>query len=328
MRRVTHWIGSYTASMGGDALGIGAAATREDGTLEFLGLAAETSSPSFLAEGLVPGIVYSTDEGSGRVEAFRRVDDFGLAALGGREVSGGTPCHLTVTASRLYVSNYGDGSIDVFPLDEDGRIGELAQTLQGSGSGPAEDQDRPRAHATHVVGSTLLSADLGADRVHVHEVSAGGLERIGTGDFPAGTGPRDFAESAGRILLLGELDGGVYRIDESAKTIASGRVVADWVDGDHAAALAIGERGEFAYVGLRGSNRVAVLRLEDLSPVAAVPTGGSWPRHLVRDGGVLHVANQLSSTVTSFRLDPRTGIPRPIGRPETVPSPTYLLQVR
>ncbi|WP_394771521.1 lactonase family protein [Lacisediminihabitans sp.] len=327
MRPVTHWIGSYTASMGGDALGIGAAATREDGTLEFLGLAAETSSPSFLANGVVPGIVYSTDEGSGRVEAFRRVDEFGLAALGGRAVSGGSPCHLSVTASRLYVSNYGDGSVDVFPLDAEGRIGELAQTLQGSGSGPTEDQGGPHAHATHVVGPTVLSADLGADRVHVHRVRGGTLERIGTGVFPPGTGPRDFADSSGELYLLGELDGGVYRIDEAARTIASGRVVADWVTGDHAAAIAIDEHGTFAYVGLRGSNRVAVLMIDDLSPVAAVPTGGSWPRHLVRDGGVLHVANQLSSTVTSFRLEPHTGIPRPLGRPESVPSPTYLLPV-
>jgi 6-phosphogluconolactonase (cycloisomerase 2 family) len=328
LRPVTHWIGSYTVSLGGEALGIGAAATREDGTLEFIGLAAETSSPSFLANGLVPGIVYSTDEGSGRVEAFRRVDDFGLAAIGGRAVSGGSPCHLSVTESHLYVSNYGDGSVDVFPLDTEGRIGELAQTLQGSGSGPADDQGGPHAHATHVVGPTVLSADLGADRVHVHGVRDGVLERIGTGVFPAGTGPRDFADSAGRIYLLGELDGGVYRIDEAAQTIASGRVVADWVAGDHAAALAIDEAGTFAYAGLRGSNRVAALRLDDLSPVAAVPTGGSWPRHLVRDGGVLHVANQLSSTVTSFRLEPDTGIPRPIGLPESVPSPTYLLPVR
>jgi 6-phosphogluconolactonase (cycloisomerase 2 family) len=314
--------------MGGDALGIGAAATRDDGTLEWLGLAAETSSPSFLANGMVPGIVYSTDEGSGRVEAFRRVDEFGLAALGGRAVSGGSPCHLSVTASHLYVSNYGDGSVDVFPLDAEGLIGELAQTLKGSGSGPTEDQGGPHAHATHVMGQTVLSADLGADRVHVHRVRGGALERIGTGAFPAGTGPRDFADGSGEIYLLGELDGGVYRIDDAAQTIASGRVVADWVVGDHAAALALDETGTFAFVGLRGSNRVAVLRLDDLSPVAAVPTGGSWPRHLVRDGGVLHVANQLSSTVTSFRLEPGTGIPHPIGRPEGIPSPTYLLPVR
>ena len=327
MSEPTYWIGSYTPSMDGSARGIGAAATRDDGTLEFLGVAVETSSPSFLANGLVEGIVYSTDEGSGRVEAFRRADGFRLTALGGRKVSGSFPCHLTVTADRLYVSNYGDGSVDIFALHADGRIGELAQTLHGAGSGPRADQGGPHAHATHV-GATILSADLGADRVHVHRLRDGAVERTGSGAFPAGTGPRDFAESHGSVYLLGELDGGIYLIDEEASIRSSGRVVAHWAEGDHAAALAIDAAGGFAFTGLRGSDRVAALRLSDLSPVADVPTGGSWPRHLALEGDVLHVANQLSNTVTSFRIDAGSGIPRPIGRLEHVPSPTYLLPVR
>jgi 6-phosphogluconolactonase (cycloisomerase 2 family) len=109
--------------------------------------------------------------------------------------------------------------------------------------------------------------------------------------------------------------------------LAQGAAVADWADGDHAAALAIDASGRFLYVGLRGSNRIAIARADDLSPLASIPTGGDWPRHLWIADDLLYVANQLSSTVTSFRIHPGTGIPQPIAAPEDVPSPTYILPV-
>ena len=74
------------------------------------------------------------------------------------------------------------------------------------------------------------------------------------------------------------------------------------------------------------------MRLADLSPVATLSCEGEGPRHLcvIQDrvfGQVLLVANQLSSTVSAFQLDPTTGIPRPLGTPTEVASPTFLLPV-
>ncbi|MCU1525646.1 MAG: hypothetical protein JWO18_2540 [Microbacteriaceae bacterium] len=321
------WTGGYTPNMDGVATGIGIARSRAGGGFEFLGTAVETSSPSFLADGLVEGIVYAADEGNARVEAFRR-EGLDLVHLGGQAVSGAFPCHLSVTRDRLYVSNYGDGSVDVFPLGADGEIGPISQSLQGTGSGPHPAQDGPHAHSTLIVGETVLSADLGADRVYLHRPIDGGLERTGFGEFPPGTGPRDFLAANGRIYLLGELSGALFLIDDSAAVLAQGAAVADWVDGDHAAALAIDASGRFLYIGLRGSNRVAIVRVDDLSPLASIPTGGDWPRHLWVSGDMLYVANQLSSTVTSFRIDAATGIPQPIAAPEHVPSPTHILPAR
>ena len=117
----------------------------------------------------------------------------------------------------------------------------------------------------------------------------------------------------------------------------SGTIAEDWVDGDHAAVLAVHSSGRFLYAGLRCSVRIAVIRFSDLSPVTAIPYGGHWPRHLcVIPASVIHgrlradlllVANQLSSTVAAFRLDAATGIPHPLGSPLDVASPTFLLPV-
>jgi len=328
---ITHvWVGGYTTTMGGDALGIGLLRLNHDGSnLEHLDTT-PTSSPSFLAYGL-EGVLYATDE-SGRIEAFRPGPRLTLQPLGGQPTSGGLPCHVSVTRDRLFVSNYLEGSIDVFSLTVNGQIDSLIQTLPSEGSGPNPLQQGPHAHSTLLAGSILLSADLGADRVHVHAMTHGQLVRTASVILPPGTGPRDLIAHAGRTIVLGELDGGLFALDARGRFTATGRVSEDWLEGDHAAGFAIDTAGRFGYTGLRGSNRIAVFRAADLSPVTTVSCGGDWPRHLCvinaeNTGDVLLVANQLSSTVAAFGLDPNTGIPFPLGSPVNVASPTFLLPV-
>jgi 6-phosphogluconolactonase len=319
-----YFTGGYTANMGGNATGIGLMQSGADGGLEFLGTVVETSSPSFLAAG-PDGVIYATDEANGRLDAFRRSGEHGLTPIGGRAVSGRLPCHVTVTDRWLYVANYGDGSLDVFARESDGSVGMLVQSLPGAGGGPRPEQAGPHAHSTLVAGENVFSADLGADLVHRHSWVETRLIRTGSTRLPGGTGPRDLLRTAdGRILVLAELDNGIFELDEDGEISSAGPTVGDWAVGDHAAALAIG--GDFLYAGLRGSDRVAVVSARDLSPVSTVPSGGNGPRHLWLAGELLHVANQLSNTVASFRIDQNTGIPGLIGRPTEVPSPTYLLQ--
>jgi 6-phosphogluconolactonase len=320
------WGGSYTAEMDGSSRGIARLRPRaSDGSLEYLGLAVPTSCPSFVANGVHPGIVYATDEANERVEAFRRVGDE-LVALGGQPTSGKLPCHISATAEWLYVANYFSGTGDVFPLAADGTIEPIHQSLAGSGSGPRSDQDGPHAHSTLVLGSVVLSADLGTDQVHLQRWNGAVLERIASTSFPPGTGPRDFAVAPdGRIYLCGELSGGVFELDRDGGILRSGASVIDPVEGDHWAGLAIDQAGRYLYTGLRGSNRIAVVDAATLTPVAVISCEGDWPRNLWLQGEMLYVANEKSSTVTSFRVDPATGIPSPVGSPEAVPTPTYLL---
>ena len=69
---------------------------------------------------------------------------------------------------------------------------------------------------------------------------------------------------------------------------------------------------------------LAAMRLTEL--IAEVPTGGAWPRHLALFGDHLYVANERSHTVTTFRVDPDSGVPRLQGEPTGEPSPTCLLR--
>jgi 6-phosphogluconolactonase (cycloisomerase 2 family) len=314
------WLaGTYTADMDGTAQGILALASRPDGTLEVTGLAAVADSPSYL---LAAGdTVYAVAEAAGNVLAFTRSSE-GLALVGTAPAAGDAPCHLGLYGSTLIVSNYVSGSLgvlDVAPL-------ALVQRLDAAGNGPHRVQDGPHAHSTlQLADGRVLSADLGADRIHVHTLTGGSLARTASVQLPGGTGPRDIVQLAsGDLLVLAEL-GGAILVLSTALEIRATVPIPGAVPGDHAAGISLW--GDFVYVTLRGSNTIGVLRIVDgrLEPVATVSSEGNWPRHHAVDGSVLHVANQLSSTVASFELTDG-GIPRLLAEPTPVASPTFLLR--
>ena len=329
---VAYFVGAYTPDMGGTAEGIAALGRLADGSLEPLGVAASAASPAYLAAR--DGLVFAASEGAGTVEAYRRGDGFSLDHAGSAPAGGSFPCHLGVYGDTVVASCYGDGALGVLSTDTVLSADPVALTdtvAARPGTGPHPAQDGPHAHATFALdATTVVSADLGADLLHLHSLAGGVLTRTASVALPAGTGPRDFlALPGGRILLLGELsltvlelvwrDGRLDIVDEVALHGA--------LPGDHAAALTVSADGRFAYAGLRGSDLISVLSVEGgLRAVASVASGGAWPRHHVVDGDVMHVAHERSSTVASFRLGD-DGVPALIAPAIAVASPIFLLPV-
>ncbi|HWM33549.1 MAG TPA: beta-propeller fold lactonase family protein [Pseudolysinimonas sp.] len=305
-------VGGYGPDMGGDAVGIRRATSGPGGVFTLGALAIELPSPSWIT---VSGDrVYAALEGTGELAVLTR----DLELLDRVPAGGEFPCHIGVAGDTAIVACYGDGAVAVHPR------GAPVRVLAGSGSGPREAQDGPHAHHVLVAGDRILTLDLGADALHVHDL---GMTRLSTIVLPPGTGPRDLlALPGGRFLLLGEHSGELLLLTAELE-IAQRTRLAGFGDGDQAAGLAL-IAGRFVASGIRGSNRLSITALTDagLAPVTAVPSGGEWPRHLVADGSVVHVANQLSSTVASFTIDDE-GHPEPVGEPVPVPSPTCLAAV-
>ena len=324
-------VGAYTADMDGGATGITELTSRADGSLAVGAVAAIADSPSYLA--LDGDRLYAASEAAGRIDVFSRDTDRTLRRIGSAPSGGVEPCQLTVAGDLLLVANYGSGTIGVIDTDSL----ELVQVLEGSGSGPHAVQDGPHAHATFLVGTgsgagAVLSADLGADEVHVHRIAHDGLTRVQTLALPGGTGPRDFVQHpSGVIVMLAELGLELFVLEFTGDvlSVVGSFAIPGAEPGDHAAGLSLTDDARFAFVALRGSNRIAVVTIPDdgrsVAPVTSVPSGGEWPRHHAVDGDVLHVANQISGSVSSFRIA-KTGDLSLISDPTSVPSPTFLLR--
>ncbi|EPR77052.1 putative hemagglutinin-related protein [Leifsonia rubra CMS 76R] len=320
--------------MEGSSAGISLLRSRSDGSLERVGLAAAVPSASFLvADGEQ---VYATLEGSDGVVAFDRV---GETLTNRRTASSGGeyPCHLTVHGSVVVAANYRTGSIGIIERSEGSGASAVLQhrgSVQTTGGGPRPEQEGPHAHSSLFVDDhTLVTLDLGADRIRIFDYRNFALTPVDEVVLPAGFGPRDIVARPNNVFfVLGELGLGVivyeWRDREFHQLCAVSLPEAR--DGDHASAIAISPDSRHAYVGVRGSNLIAVLTIAEdgcsVAPLTAVSCEGDWPRHIVQHENVLHVSNQFSNTVASFRLD-GTGIPRLIAAPVHVLSPTYLVRI-
>ncbi len=337
---VRYWAGSYTRPGPG---GIGLLAIDSEGRLAWERRAVAAEDPSYIvATATRPGMCYAVDEGASVVVAFGVGSQGRLERLGAASTAGRAPCHLSVVAGGavLLAACYADGVVSAHQLDEWGipSEGVALPDPPRADNGPHAAQDGRHAHATLEVGDRVYVTDLGTDRLHEYRCRNGAFDhRFRNGAFdagasialPAGTGPRDLVwHPTGLLLVLGEHDCRVHVIDPGERrVIASVPLTTAPHSPDQAAGLTV--RGQRLYSGLRGSDRIAVLRVgEDgiPAPLTTVPSGGQWPRHHVVDGALLHVANERSGTVASFRLDDE-GVPRPTGPPTRVPTPTFLLRV-
>lgn len=199
-----------------------------------------------------------------------------------------------------------------------------------------DEAARPsRAHGScFLPGQRIATTDLGFDLVRIWRIGPSGLVPDHEVVLPYGTGPRHlFLHPSGHLQVITEFSceiftlvevEGLWRLHAATPTGA--------LTGDTGAELTASRDMRFLYAGLRGSDTISVLRVDDngstLRPVALAESGvvTPWYHRVVRDA--LLIAGQGSNEIVSLRLDERTGVPsRPAHRVEH-PTPHHLLPVR
>jgi 6-phosphogluconolactonase len=344
------YVGTYTTKT--DSKGI--YAYRYDattGNFSSLGVAAESSDPSFVAANSNGKFLYAVNE-AGRnsmVSAFSLEPKTGkLTLLNQLPALGEDPCYISFdkTGKYVLVANYSSGNIPVFSILPDGRLGEHSALVQHRGSlGPnKERQEGPHAHwiETSRDNRFALAADLGLDEVLVYKFDA----RKGTlspnappfTKLHAGSGPRHIAfRPDGKFLyVISELSSTVttFRFDARAGTLRELQTVTtlpmEFSGRNDTAEIAVHSNGKFLYASNRGHDSIAVFAIDHakgkLTFVSRVPTGGKEPRHFAIDpsGNYLFAENQLSNNIVVFKIDLATGGLNPTGQVIDVPSPVDL----
>ena len=316
-----------------------------------LGLAAESAEPSFLAIAPSGRSLYAVNEISqfngqptGAVSAFAIQSKTGKLSLLNQVPSRGEgPAHIVLDRSGKYalVSNYDRGSIAVFPLLEDGRLGEATAFVQHKGSSVnPQRQAGPHAHAAVFSPDNrfVIVADLGLDQLLVYRFdrAAGTLGRdpqIVRG--VPGAGPRHLVfDGAGRHLyVINEMQSTVvaYGYDAANGTLGELQIVSALPKGftrtSEAAEIDMHPSGNFLFASNRGDDSIAVFAVNakdgTLTPVEIDSSGGKTPRNFVLDptGAWLLAANQYSDDIAVFRVDSSTGHLTESGEVLHVPSP-------
>src|SRR5271167_1025832 len=128
------------------------------GELTSLGLVGESTNPSFLAVDPSGRFLYAANEisnyegqKSGGVSAWAIDRKTGkLTFLNEVPSRGAGPCYVTLDKTGRYVlvANYDGGSVAIFPVAPDGRLGEASAFVQHTGhSVDPQRQEGPHAHA-------------------------------------------------------------------------------------------------------------------------------------------------------------------------------------
>jgi 6-phosphogluconolactonase len=347
------YVGTYTE---GGPTSKGIYAYRYDaasGDLTSLGLAAETTNPSFVAVHPNHRFLYAVNEvpnykgpNSGGVSTFAIDSATGkLTFLNEVPSRGADPCYIIVDKNGKYVlvANYTGGSVATFPILADGRLGEASAFVQHAGHGAnPERQEAPHAHSIDLSSDHKFAMvdDLGLDELLVYrfDTAKGSLT---PNDPPfakvdAGSGPRHFAlRPDGKFAyVVSEIKGTVTVFTNNAKTGSLQTVQTistlpkDFTGAIEDAEIQIHPSGKFLYASNRGNgNSIAVFAVDGdkgtLTTVEIVPTQGKTPRSFEIDptGSLLFAANQESNNIVIFRIDPKTGRLTPTGKVLEVASP-------
>jgi len=319
-------------------------------------LAAKARHPSFVAIHPSKRFLYAVGEGArpstgggkGAVAFSVDPESGKLTELNQQDAGGTGPCHLAVdpAGTRLIVANYGSGSVAVFPVGVDGRLGERSQLIQHEGSGPNERRQKgPHAHGVtlDVTGRYAFICDLGIDKVMVYRLSRESTTLL-PADPPAavtppGGGPRHaaFAPDGRHLFVINELDSTVttYRWDAAAGALRQLGTVStlpsDFKDRNTTAEIAVHPSGRFVYGSNRGHDSIAVFACDaesgKLDRVQIQPCGGETPRCFTLDpsGRFLLVANQATSSIVVYRVDPKSGRLTPTGNEISVSMPVCVV---
>lgn len=351
------YIGTYTAEAGSTSKGIYAYRFDTDtGEIASIGVAAETANPSFLAVHPNQRFLYAVNETgnyqgqkSGAVSAFSIDHTTGKLTLLNEVASkGADPCYITVdkTGKYVLVANYTGGSVAVFPVLEDGRLGEATAFIQHTGHGAdPERQEGPHAHSIDLSPDERFAIvdDLGLDETLVYRFdrAKGSLTlndpQIYTTLAKAdpGAGPRHFAFNPnGKFAyVVNEIQStvSVLSYDGSAGVLRRLQTIStypkDFSAHNDDAEIQVHPSGKFLYASNRGHDSIAVFAIDPdkgtLTLVEYASTKGKTPRsfEIAPGGSLLFAANEKSNNIVVFSIDAKTGRLKPTGKVLDVSEP-------
>ncbi|HUM65765.1 MAG TPA: lactonase family protein [Chitinophagaceae bacterium] len=295
----------------------------------------KTSNPSYLTISPDEKYVFAVQENGkngngGQVSAFSFDKEKGtLTLINSQPTKGDHPCYVEIdkTGKWLFAGNYSSGNLSIFPVADDGSLGEPSATISHSGSGPnTQRQAGPHVHCTVISPDNrhLLVADLGIDKIMIYAFDASTGQAVpGAQAFAKsqpGAGPRHivFHPNGRLVYLIEEISGhvstylyedGRLRFLNRTSTLPRGQA-----GPASSADIHVSPDGKFLYASNRGDfNNIAMYKLDKKGKANILgfqSSLGKAPRNFNFDpsGNYLLVGNQDSDEIVIFQRNKKTGL--------------------
>jgi 6-phosphogluconolactonase len=282
------------------------------------------------------GFLYAVNEvqsfagrAGGGVSAFSINRVSGELTLLNEQFSHGEdPCYISIeqTGRFALVANYTSGSIAMFPIQTDGRLGPISELIQHSGSSVhSERQTGPHAHCIvpDPTNRFAIVTDLGLDKLLIYrmDLESGKLHKHAEVDVRAGAGPRHFTfhPNSRYAYLINELDATLvgYRYHADAGMFEEFQTVTalpeNFTGENLCADVHVSPDGKYLYASNRGHDSIVCFHIDEktgqLTYQNHTSTEGREPRNFAisPDGTFLLVANQKTNNIVTFKIDPENG---------------------
>jgi 6-phosphogluconolactonase len=358
----------------------------DDGAFEFLAGISPEVNAGIMHISPDNKYLYATDErkdkngqygNGGAVCAYRiNQDDGTLEFINEVSSVGAYPCYIVTDRRNRYafVSNHGnhddvvtkvvsdsnggfktvrvydDGSIAMFPIRQDGSLGECCdlKVLEG-GSVRERFQWSPHPHSVWLdpTETFLISGDKGSDKILIYHIDYedGKLHESFVYRTKSGSGPRHIVfhphlpvmyvnseiDSTINAFLFNFENGSIKLID-TVKTIPDPYIPPDPLDhfAENATAdIRVHYSGKFLYVSNRGHNSIASYKIDEngrLEFIEFTSTNGKVPRAINFDpsGNKLYAVNQRTGNIVQYVVCETTGKLRPTGYEFVLSNPVCL----
>lgn len=318
------------------------------GDLKLISIAKDIVNPSFLAISADQRFLFSLGGSKGdSVHSFgidkssRHLTLLSSQSLG----SSYGACYLQAdqTGSWLIVGNYGSGSVTVLPIQPNGMLGPVSQTIQHEGSSvDPERQQKPFVHSVNIAPNNIdvFVPDLGTDKIMSYTLDhkAGQLTSSPTpfATVTPGSGPRHFTfHPTGKFAyVINEMGATITAFNYKEGTLQSFQTVKnlpdDYAGRKWAADIHISPDGKFLYGSNRAHESLVIYKIHaetgSLTLVGHQDVQGKTPRNFAIDptGNFLLVANQDSDNIVVFKRNLDTGELTFTGKEITISQPVCL----
>lgn len=286
-------------------------------------------SPSYLVVSEDEKFLYALEELSENLnpEVFSyKIEKGGqLTFLNSQKIAGNYACHLAIIQDRLVVANYGSGNALSYPILKDGSLAPCDQEIQHFGKGPNEArQEAAHAHMIYPFKKDqMYVVDLTLDQAKAYQLERASKQWKASPaldiQIEAGSGARHMVmdKTEQFAYVLGELAGEIFVSDlrsGESEIIQTITFIPDAYKGRAGgAAIRLHPNGEFLYASNRGSNTIAIFKIDKkskkLTLVSHQSTEGKTPRDFNIDptGKWLIAANQDSNTLVVFEINQDDG---------------------
>ena len=261
--------------------------------------------------------VFSVDQETKSLAQLQTISSYGQG-----------PCYVRVDPSGkfLLLANYRSGNAVIYPIQDDGTLGEPTAKLAHSGSSvnPLR-QEGPHAHSiiTSPDNQFLFVPDLGIDRIAAYNFSTsdGLAERVAKLDVitPPGSGPRHLVFSpSGKwayasLELSSEVAAYAFENGRLSEVCRLSTLPEDFSGSNTCAEVRVSPNGKNVYLSNRGHDSLAVFSVKSdmgkLERVQIISTEGHTPRNfgISNNGNWVVVANQNSNSIVSYHRNPASG---------------------